>query len=80
MFIRFSIVSKWRQNFDTPFPRELEDHGRRECICTSFIADYNRRFAKPPRNDFVATHRPVHSDEDLVAIFTWRERRKVRMC
>lgn len=42
----------------------------------SFIDDYNRRFAKPPRNDFNA-HRPVRADEDLSLIFTWREPRKV---
>jgi hypothetical protein len=38
----------------------------------TFIEDHNRRFAKPPRNDF-DTHRPVREDED----FTWRELRKV---
>jgi transposase len=42
----------------------------------TFIADYNRRFAKPPRNDFDA-HRPVRDDEELDLIFTWREPRKV---
>lgn len=42
----------------------------------SFIADFNRRFAKPPRNDFDA-HRPVRDDEDLGLIFTIREPRKV---
>ena len=41
-----------------------------------FIADYNQRFAKPPRNDFDA-HRPLRGDEDLDLIFTWREPRKV---
>jgi transposase len=42
----------------------------------SFIADYNHRFAKPPRNDFDA-HRPIRPDEDLELIFSWREPRKV---
>lgn len=42
----------------------------------SFIADYNRRFAKPPRNDWDA-HRSLHEDEGLDVIFTWREPRKV---
>lgn len=42
----------------------------------SFMADYNRRFAKPPRNDWDA-HRPVREDEDLDLIFTIREPRKV---
>ncbi|MEC4723891.1 ISNCY family transposase [Noviherbaspirillum sp. CPCC 100848] len=41
-----------------------------------FIADYNRRFAKPPRNDW-DTHRPLREDEDLESIFTHREKRKV---
>jgi transposase len=41
-----------------------------------FIADYNRRFAKPPRNDWDA-HRPVRQDEDLDLIFTYRVKRKV---
>jgi transposase len=41
-----------------------------------FITDYNRRFAKPPRNDFNA-HRPLRDDEDLDLIFTFREPRKV---
>jgi hypothetical protein len=42
----------------------------------SFIEDFNRRFAKPPRNDWNA-HRPVLPDEDLEKIFTFREKRKV---
>jgi len=42
----------------------------------TFIADFNRRFAKPPRNDR-DLHRPVRSDEDLELIFTFREKRKV---
>lgn len=42
----------------------------------SFIADFNRRFAKPPRNDWDA-HRTVRDDEYLELIFTHREKRKV---
>lgn len=41
-----------------------------------FIEDFNRRFAKPPRNDWNA-HRPVREDEDLALVFTVREKRKV---
>jgi hypothetical protein len=41
-----------------------------------FIADYNRRFAKPPRYDFNA-HRPIRDDENLERIFTCRQPRKV---
>ncbi|MDO6407126.1 ISNCY family transposase [Pantoea phytobeneficialis] len=41
-----------------------------------FMADYNLRFAKAPRHDF-DVHRPLDADDDLEAIFTWREPRKV---
>jgi len=41
-----------------------------------FMADYNRRFAKPPRHDF-DVHRPLENNENLDATFTWREQRKV---
>ncbi|MEF3063185.1 ISNCY family transposase [Ralstonia solanacearum] len=41
-----------------------------------FIADYNARFAKEPRNAHNA-HRALRSDENLDLIFTWREPRCV---
>jgi hypothetical protein len=41
-----------------------------------FINDYNKRFAKEPRNSHNA-HRAVRADEDLASIFSWRELRKV---
>lgn len=41
-----------------------------------YIADYNARFAKPPKSNHNA-HRPLRIDEDLNAIFTWREPRRV---
>ena len=41
-----------------------------------FINDYNKRFAKEPRNAHNA-HRAVRADEDLASIFSWRELRKV---
>jgi len=41
-----------------------------------FIADYNARFAKVPRNSHNA-HRPLRPDEHLDLIFTWREPRCV---
>ncbi|VUS84084.1 hypothetical protein SB6424_05445 [Klebsiella pasteurii] len=41
-----------------------------------FMADYNRRFAKPPRHDF-DVHRSLENNENLEATFTWREHRKV---
>jgi hypothetical protein len=42
----------------------------------TFIEDYNRRFGKLPRDRHDA-HRQVRNDEDLNAIFSWREFRKV---
>ena len=41
-----------------------------------FMADYNRRFAKPPRHDF-DVHRPFENDKNLGATYTWKEQRKV---
>lgn len=41
-----------------------------------FMADYNKRFAKAPRHDF-DVHRPLETDDDLAAFFTWREPRRV---
>jgi hypothetical protein len=41
-----------------------------------FIATYNARFAKKPRNDF-DVHRPLLQDENLEDVFCWRELRKV---
>jgi len=41
-----------------------------------FIADFNKRFAKPPRNDF-NSHRALRDDENLDLIFTTRELRRV---
>ena len=38
--------------------------------------NYNRRFAKAPRHDF-DVHRPLETDDDLTAFFTWREPRRV---
>ena len=43
-----------------------------------FVADFNKRFAKPPTSEFDA-HRPVRDDEDLDLIFTWRLPRKVSL-
>jgi hypothetical protein len=45
-------------------------------LMPSFIAAYNARFAKIPRNSYDA-HRAVREDEDLDFIFAWRELRKV---
>lgn len=37
---------------------------------------YNRRFGKAPRHDF-DVQRPLETDDDLTAFFTWREPRRV---
>ncbi|MFL9901315.1 transposase, partial [Paraburkholderia fungorum] len=42
----------------------------------SFIADFNRRFGKPPKSDHDA-HRPLRADEDLKQILAYRVPRKV---
>ena len=41
-----------------------------------FIADYNQRFAKPPKSGH-DRHRPVRPDEDLELILAWQEPRCV---
>lgn len=41
-----------------------------------FMADYNARFAQPPRVAYDA-HRPLRPDEDLDQIFTWQETRQL---
>ncbi|SOZ73604.1 transposase, ISNCY family [Cupriavidus taiwanensis] len=43
---------------------------------SEFIADYNARFAKVPRNNH-NSHRPLRPDENLDLIFAWREPRCV---
>jgi hypothetical protein len=58
---------------------------RLQCISTidaanaympTYMADYNGRFAKVPRQVHDA-HRPVREDEDLDLIFSWREQRRL---
>ena len=45
-------------------------------ILPDFIADYNQRFGKPPRNE-KNLHRPLTEEDKLDAIFVWREERTV---
>jgi len=54
----------------------ISDMSAANAYVPTFIADYNRRFAKPARNDFDA-HRAVRPDEMLDPIFTVREPRRV---
>lgn len=58
--------------------REINTHEAANAFAPHFFADFNARFAKPPRRDFDA-HRPVRVDEDLELIFTWRLQRKVSL-
>ncbi|MEZ2604141.1 helix-turn-helix domain-containing protein [Kluyvera intermedia] len=65
-------------------PKIQQPRHRRACcgeliqnaFADEFMADYNQRFAKAPRHDF-DVHRPLEADDDLGAIFTWREPRRV---
>ena len=41
---------------------------------TDFAADYNARFAKPPKSDHNA-HRPLRETDNLKRAFTWQEER-----
>jgi hypothetical protein len=41
-----------------------------------FMADYNARFARPPRSTF-DMHRALRADESLERALTWREARRV---
>lgn len=42
----------------------------------TFMADYNRRFGRAPR-DLHDAHRPLRGDEDLDHIFSWQEDRRM---
>jgi transposase len=45
-------------------------------FAADFIADYNRRFAREPRNPHDA-HRPLRQSDDLDTIFTWQVERRL---
>ncbi len=59
-----------------------ETHSTQSCggtpnaFAPEFVADFNRRFAKAPRNPFNA-HRALLPTEVLDEIFTWQETRKL---
>ena len=55
---------------------DISDMAAANAWCGAFIDDYNKRFAKPPRND-LNTHRPLRGDDNLDLVFTVRETRKV---
>lgn len=56
--------------------RGLNDPVSATPFLPAFMADYNARFAKPPRVAYDA-HRPLRPDEDLAQIFTWQETRRI---
>lgn len=56
--------------------RDISTPDAANAFADEFMADYNRRFAKAPRHNF-DVHRPLDADDNLEAIFTWREPRKV---
>jgi Helix-turn-helix domain len=45
-------------------------------LLPGFLADYNTRFGKEPRNP-KDLHRPLSAEDDLADVFTWREERTV---
>ena len=74
-------VERAHQTLQDRLVKELRLHGistieAANAFMPSFIADYNGRFGKAPRDAHDA-HRPVRTDEDLDSIFSWRELRKV---
>ena len=45
-------------------------------LLPAFLADYNARFGKEPRN-LKNLHRPLSADDNLADVFAWREERTV---
>ncbi|WP_233863292.1 ISNCY family transposase [Paraburkholderia adhaesiva] len=56
--------------------RGISTVSKANAYAPAFMAAYNMRFAKAPRSTFDA-HRPLRGDEDLDALLTWRETRRV---
>lgn len=56
--------------------RSLNDPAAADPFLPVFMADYNRRFARPPRVAHDA-HRALHADDDLPQIFTLQETRRI---
>ena len=56
--------------------RGLNDPVAADPYLPVFMADYNQRFAQPPRVAHDA-HRPVRTDEDLTQIFTLQDPRRI---
>lgn len=56
--------------------RNISSISDANAYAAEFAADYNQRFARPPRSDHDA-HRSIRPDEDLNLIFCWKEPRRV---
>jgi hypothetical protein len=56
--------------------RNISTREAANAYAPSFIADFNRRFGKPPKSDHDA-HRPLRADEDPKQILAYRVARKV---
>src|SRR5881296_1538804 len=56
--------------------RGLNDPAAATPFLLIFMADYNRRFAKPPAVAYDA-HRPLRPEDDLARIFTLQETRRI---
>jgi hypothetical protein len=56
--------------------RGLSDPRAAEPFLPEFMADYNARFAKPPRVAYDA-HRPLRPEDDLAQLFTLQETRRI---
>jgi transposase len=54
--------------------RQLKSRDEGNAYLPEFLADFNQRFAEPPRSD-VNLHRPLTAIEDLARILTWQETR-----
>ena len=56
--------------------RGLNDPAAAEPFLPAFMADYNARFARPPRVAYDA-HRPLRPDDNLTEVFTLQEPRRI---
>jgi hypothetical protein len=72
-------VERVIQTLQDRLPKELRLRGisspqAGNAYLPEFIADFNRRFAVPPRS-FHDAHRPLTAKDELTHIFTWQETR-----
>jgi len=56
--------------------RQITSREAGNAYLPDFLADFNQRFAEPPRSD-VDLHRPLPPKEDLARILTWQETRSL---